>query len=66
MTDVKSTHIFEEISHENPLIVQVRMRGSGLPGQLWHLIHLEFWYKPADRKSTVEHLLTRIDRATVG
>ncbi|KAI1002729.1 hypothetical protein K3495_g5471 [Podosphaera aphanis] len=66
MVDDRSTDNSEEISSEISPTVQARMRGSGLPTQLWHLIDLDLWYTPADRKSAVEHLLTRIACATVG
>ncbi|RKF77446.1 hypothetical protein GcM1_219040 [Golovinomyces cichoracearum] len=65
MSQEKTTQYIEKSSSEISSMVQTRMKGSGLPTQLWHLIGLEFWYESTDTKSTVEHLVTRVARATV-
>ncbi|RKF57931.1 hypothetical protein GcM3_185007 [Golovinomyces cichoracearum] len=65
MSEGKPTQYIEKSSSEISSMVQTRMKGSGLPIQLWQLISLEYWYEPTDTNSTIEHLLTRIASATL-
>lgn len=68
MADNESIHTADEPLHaadDVPPAVRSRMRGSKLPSETWSLIDLNLWYQPVTQDAKVEHLLTRIARATV-